>query len=340
MRFLAPELLLPSVVLTCGSYLFASAALLWAVNLRLHRNHRWPKAKPLAGFCALLLIGFITSAWLGQGEILRRLILVSVVAILFGLAIYQYLKHYAQLHQGERMIVWMLIGSLSFTTLTMPIGLIYLQDSQPALLRQIAFIGLGFFLVWSFASIYACHLFDALDKHHQDSVVDSLTGCYNRRFLVQEASRVVSQAKRYHHCLSLMMIDIDRFKQVNDNYGHKVGDQVLQAFSRSLSDNLRREDILTRYGGEEFVILLPQTDITQAKPLAERMRNAIEKIHITSAPELQLTASLGISVMHVDETIHRAIERANHALLQAKESGRNRVVTWQANVEILRPPPS
>ena len=167
--------------------------------------------------------------------------------------------------------------------------------------------------------------------------MDTLTGCYNRRYLFKESSRVASQAKRHGQSVSLMMLDIDHFKEVNDNYGHKIGDQALQNFSRCLSKNLRHEDILTRYGGEEFVILLPQTNIAQARRLAERMRQAIKNMRIKSQPELIISTSIGISAMHLDESIHRTIERADQALLQAKESGRNRVVTWHAEVETLTP---
>jgi diguanylate cyclase (GGDEF)-like protein len=131
------------------------------------------------------------------------------------------------------------------------------------------------------------------------------------------------KARRLRNILGCIMIDIDHFKSINDKYGHVTGDKVLREISLRLRNSIRSYDVLGRYGGEEFLIVLPDTDFENAKNLAERIRKNIKEKLIA---DLQVTISLGItSIQEKDETINDIINRADEALYKAKNSGRDRV---------------
>ena len=159
------------------------------------------------------------------------------------------------------------------------------------------------------------------------ALFDSLTGALNRAAFVQHAEKEFTRAKRYHRPLSVMMIDIDYFKRVNDLYGHAAGDHVLQIFVEAIEEEIRSTDTLGRVGGEEFALLLPDTPIQAASYLAERVRERINKYpYIAGTQLIEVTASLGVSVL-IDEDKHfkEVLHRADQALYKAKHAGRNRV---------------
>jgi diguanylate cyclase (GGDEF)-like protein len=161
----------------------------------------------------------------------------------------------------------------------------------------------------------------------QLAITDDLTGLYNRRGLFELGRREVERAVRFGHCLSVLMLDIDHFKAVNDSYGHQTGDQVLQILSKRCLENIREIDILGRYGGEEFVILLPESNPENTQQVAERLRKLIENQPFpTRQGSVQITISLGLAtVCEREEDLAALIERADQALYIAKRSGRNRV---------------
>ncbi len=166
------------------------------------------------------------------------------------------------------------------------------------------------------------------------AMIDSLTGLYNRRQLFNLGQVEFSRACRYNHSISVIMLDIDLFKKVNDVYGHIIGDQVLQQIATRCRSVLRTSDIIGRYGGEEFVILLPETGIHQAQNIANRMRLLVlEKPIVTDRGDISISVSLGISSMEgdCDSRLEWVIDQADQALLKAKDLGRNRVVTWKEN---------
>jgi diguanylate cyclase (GGDEF)-like protein/PAS domain S-box-containing protein len=180
----------------------------------------------------------------------------------------------------------------------------------------------------------------ALIREQQLARSDSLTGINTRRHLLELAAHEFHIAMRYRPPLSVLMFDVDNFKQVNDSFGHAVGDQVLQRIIQIVCAGIRSVDVIGRYGGDEFVILLPQTSAQEALPLAERICANIASLRIeTDKGPLTVTLSLGIS-----QTIHRkALEpgytpqsdsvenlflRADRALYAAKQAGRNRIVIF------------
>ena len=159
------------------------------------------------------------------------------------------------------------------------------------------------------------------------ALFDSLTGSLNRAAFMQHAQKEFARAKRYHRPLSVVMIDIDFFKRVNDKYGHAAGDHVLQIFVEAIEEEIRNTDILGRVGGEEFALLLPDTPLLSASHLAERVRERITKYPYLAGDQLiEVTASLGVALLSdEDEHFKEMLHRADNALYTAKHDGRNQV---------------
>lgn len=163
----------------------------------------------------------------------------------------------------------------------------------------------------------------------QLSITDALTNLYNRRYFETTFKREFARAKRYNSDLSLAVIDIDFFKQINDTYGHLCGDYVLRELSWLMTDNFRQTDMVFRYGGEEFVILLTETPFDTASIPVERLRKAVEYNRFKfKGTELNVTISAGISSGKDVNDISEMFENADKALYMAKEEGRNRVRTF------------
>jgi diguanylate cyclase (GGDEF)-like protein/PAS domain S-box-containing protein len=154
---------------------------------------------------------------------------------------------------------------------------------------------------------------------------DSLTGIFNRRHFFERAGEEIEKANRYHQVLSVILFDIDHFKRVNDTYGHPKGDSVLQSIAQRCRANLREVDIIGRYGGEEFIVLMPFTDTTNAAVAAERLRRVVLQLNIDTG-DSPLTISLGVAAYDENcKGIDDLLARADKALYNAKHSGRNRV---------------
>ena len=158
---------------------------------------------------------------------------------------------------------------------------------------------------------------------------DMLTGLPNRLATMNKAAKEFARTKRYNRPLSIVMIDIDHFKSINDNHGHAAGDQVLQNVGNICSDTLRDSDVLGRIGGEEFILLLPDTPKSNAEQVAERMRARLANTTIKYGElELTITASFGVASFTVDDgSLEEIIERADTAMYAAKNGGRNQVQT-------------
>ncbi|MCA9521087.1 MAG: diguanylate cyclase [Myxococcales bacterium] len=161
------------------------------------------------------------------------------------------------------------------------------------------------------------------------AITDELTGTHNRRHFFTLAEREIARARRYQRPLSLLMIDVDHFKSVNDTYGHDTGDDVLKTIAARLRASIRDLDVLARFGGEEFVILLPEIDdFTAESVVAERLRQTIDDTPVsTSHGPISMTISIGVAAFH-EEThdVHQLVKAADNALYGAKSSGRNRVM--------------
>jgi len=161
-----------------------------------------------------------------------------------------------------------------------------------------------------------------------ESMTDPLTGLLNRRYFNEQVQKEAARSRRHGLRFSVLMLDIDHFKRINDTYGHPVGDLAIKAVASVCNKALRPQDILARYGGEEFVIALPHTDAEGAGTVAERIRQAVEQIEIAAEPgPVRFTVSIGVSTYRRDLPFEQIVGRADQALYQAKQTGRNRVVS-------------
>ena len=159
------------------------------------------------------------------------------------------------------------------------------------------------------------------------ATTDALTGLRNKRHLTDELAREFSRARRYNRTFSILMVDIDHFKEVNDRYGHQVGDVTLRAVASTVLSCLNSEDLAARYGGEEFVVALLETELEDAVTTAERIRRAVSELVVSyREASLQVTVSIGCAeYSHADEDEVALFERADQRLYAAKEAGRNAV---------------
>jgi diguanylate cyclase (GGDEF)-like protein len=179
------------------------------------------------------------------------------------------------------------------------------------------------------------YLESEIDKRTEElqllASTDSMTKLYNRRYFTETSSSIFDLAKRNQTALTVIMIDIDDFKSINDTHGHAVGDKVIVGIAQILQNCSRKSDVVSRWGGEEFLMLLPQTDMNGALVIAEKVRDMIEKkeIQLESKQKIHFTVSLGVSLVNVHNELNleASIGRADKALYKAKENGKNRVIS-------------
>lgn len=207
------------------------------------------------------------------------------------------------------------------------IGILYLDDFVP---REFAEKKLN---LLSVLTSFATMSIDNARMHEQmrlQASTDGLTGLYNHRQFVELFDREMSRSKRFRVPLSLLMIDVDRFKLFNDKYGHPVGDEVLIQVARLIRDTVREVDLSFRYGGEEFIALLPETDLASARPVAERIRRIIEENAVASIsviPDMPVTVSIGVASYPRNGTsCETLLKVVDDLMYQAKSQGRNLVV--------------
>jgi diguanylate cyclase len=178
-----------------------------------------------------------------------------------------------------------------------------------------------------------------LDDVRRESMLDPLTKIANRKSFDEGMDKAIAEASASKEPLSLMLIDIDHFKNFNDTYGHQTGDQVLRLVAMTLKSNIKGKDLAARYGGEEFVAILPQTDIEGAVIVAENIRKAIQAKELlkrsTNEKLGRITASFGVAAFRPSDTPASLIERADRCLYAAKHAGRNRVLNENELANIL-----
>lgn len=160
------------------------------------------------------------------------------------------------------------------------------------------------------------------------TTIDGLTQVHNQRYFLETLAREIGRAQRYRRDLSLILFDIDHFKEINDGSGHLAGDRVLKQLAQAIRPNIRREDILSRYGGDEFAIILPEIDWDNAIKFAEKLRALVEGSHFSfEGTRIPVTISIGIASLTPDlEDAAEFVKRADQSLYEAKTQGRNQVV--------------
>jgi diguanylate cyclase (GGDEF)-like protein len=193
-------------------------------------------------------------------------------------------------------------------------------------LISVSFIGGNISSIRRELSISRKKLQSSLTVIREMAIHDDLTGFYNRHHLMDIIDSEKSRSIRTGSVFSLVMMDIDKFKNINDAYGHQTGDQVLRTFAAIIRSILRKTDFCGRYGGEEFLIVLTQTDIQAAKVFAERICNCVENSFFPClGPDSRVTVSIGLTEYRMQEDIEKTISRADEFLYKAKKGGRNRV---------------
>lgn len=225
------------------------------------------------------------------------------------------------------------LGAAVFCIVLIPITFFAVPDEQiflaVLLMAQIVLI----FLM--FGSIFYTLFYDALRLFKKSASLDPITELYNRRYFFEQASKFLYAAERHQFPVSIIVCDIDRFASVNDEHGHFAGDFVIKEMAKAIKDETRKEDLVARYGGKEFVALLPQTRLNGALLIAERMRQKIEEMQIQYQEKvIQLTASFGVSCISEFTDIESSLRTADLALRKAKQAGFNRV--YQSPVEPLQ----
>ncbi|MEX1147550.1 MAG: PleD family two-component system response regulator [Sphingomonadales bacterium] len=181
---------------------------------------------------------------------------------------------------------------------------------------------------------YSDRLRQAMHANFRMAMTDAVTGLYNRHFMANHLDSLFDSARMNNKSISVLMVDIDHFKRVNDIYGHKAGDEILKEFGHRVACNIRGVDLATRYGGEEFVVIMPDTDIGLAHSVAERLRREIEEqpfVVSTVAEPIGITVSIGVATRDTGTaSAQDLLEQADRALYAAKNNGRNRVVRADA----------
>ena len=168
---------------------------------------------------------------------------------------------------------------------------------------------------------------------HQLATTDPLTGALNRRHFFNLTAQEFDRSQRYDRQISIILIDVDHFKETNDKYGHVAGDQMLQTIADRFLENLRQMDLFGRYGGDEFVILLPETDLEQAKFAAERLHQIVTENSVdTSRGLIPLRLSMGVASLNNTDDMEKLLIKADQALYTAKEAGRNQIIVFDSSL--------
>ncbi len=266
----------------------------------------------------------------------NSLVLIGCIILLASLAVVR--KITLQLPAGRSCKSWCAMSGLIVMFVVGYLSYIAIFWDQHTALVDLIVPGIFFFgacFVWFSTYIALQTTLDVMrisDLEHE-TLTDPLTGVYNRRFMEQRLAEEISKARRYCFQLSILLFDLDHFKRVNDEHGHQAGDRMLIEICNLVNDQLRDSDILSRYGGEEFLVITPNTGPAEAALLAERLRARIEaNVFLKDHEELTtqglpITISIGIASFDDDnDNDETLIGNADRNLYQAKHEGRNRVV--------------
>lgn len=258
-------------------------------------------------------------------------------AILLACSLYYVHKLTTELPQGVNRNWWYYLGGMILLFFFGYLGFFDLNygkryTTPETLVAIVFYLGSIFVLL---VTRLACSTAQELKRVYvleQETITDPMLKTFNRRYLDRRLQEEVQRAHRHGLDLSLLMVDIDHFKQVNDTWGHQIGDLVLQHLAQLMLAVMRQTDIVARFGGEEFLILLPHTSESEAYQLAERLRRAVEYTPLLmesgsdGIPELRVTVSIGGASVQDSDDAFSLLERCDQTMYRAKQEGRNRVV--------------
>ncbi|MGB6018350.1 MAG: diguanylate cyclase [Sulfurimonadaceae bacterium] len=219
-----------------------------------------------------------------------------------------------------------------------PWKLYYIKNRVDVYINSLYYVGMMFIVILLLFRVKTLikRLSSSRDELERQALTDPMTKLYNRRYLSEITQHLLGLMRRNNSQLAVVMLDIDKFKNVNDTYGHLVGDDVIIKLAQTLQKHTRKSDVTCRLGGEEFVVLLPETALEGAMSVAETLRSEVEKLLLTLGDEIELrfTISIGVSQVKIGEkNFDAAMTRADAALYEAKESGRNRVCRARPDTE-------
>ena len=269
-------------------------------------------------------------------------ILVFVGASLLGISFFPIRRLVSQLSTGSIRKRWDFLSILIFLFLFGYIGynIIYWDrhsDYFTLIIPVVFFFSAIFVLLVGILALQTTTDLNQVSALKRENILDPLIGIYNRRYLNLKIAEEIERAQRHNFQLSMLLLDIDHFKNVNDTYGHYIGDLVLRSLGHLLLKNVRETDIVARYGGEEIAVIAPHTSVPTAVNLAERLRQVVETSVMVPADEQEdrqaVTISVSIGVAGLDRQIvdkKSLIERTDEALYKAKQKGRNRVVVFNS----------
>jgi len=275
-------------------------------------------------------------------NLLKNLLIIAGALILFiGLfPIQKLMKH---LPEGTLKMRWNVLSLLIILFFAGYIGFLIAEwnvyrDVSSLIVPFIFFSGAIFVLLTSSLAMRTARDLLHISTLEKENITDPLMDIYNRRHFDRRLTEEMNRAQRYGSPLVLFMIDVDHFKEVNDLYGHDSGDEVLKKIAMLLQENVRRSDIVARYGGEEIAIIAPETTVKVAHVLGERLRHTIEKTVLVPAtkshPDLTVTVSIGIAGLGKDSLKNEDfIQCADQALYQAKDEGRNKIIICERSGE-------
>ncbi|CAA0114830.1 putative diguanylate cyclase DgcC [Halioglobus japonicus] len=293
---------------------------------------------------ALLLLGLlvldIVLSTLHRETILTPAV---VVGVCMGLAVLS--LYYGQLYSLFLMFPMLVALPVLFTTRwAIILGVLSAVGAAPVVFSEFKFatgfvLGVSMTLTW-LVSAWLEYAMTKQSRRLKDmAITDSLTGAFNRRYLELQASRALQDWERNRRSVSLLLLDIDHFKKINDEFGHHVGDEALKSLVSLIKERIRGVDTLCRYGGEEFVLLLSDTRASQAKIVANQLRRAVQQAQLL--PQGPLTVSVGVCDLREVPDLENWLRYADAALYAAKDGGRNRVeLAESASILIPEVPPA
>ena len=269
-------------------------------------------------------------------------ILVFVGAALLGISFFPIRRLISQLSAKGIRQKWNFLSILIFLFLLGYLGynIIYwdrYNDYFILVMPIVFFFSAIFVLLVGTLALQTATDLNQVSALRRENILDPLIGIYNRRHLDLKLAEEIVRAHRYNFQLSMLLLDIDHFKNVNDAYGHYIGDLVLKGLGHLLLKNVRETDIVARYGGEEIAVIVPNTSVPAAADLAERLRQVVETAVMVPADEKEgrqaVSISVSIGVAGLDQKIvdrQSLIERTDEALYRAKQKGRNRVAVFNS----------
>lgn len=319
-----PSELLPTLFVNIA-FLAAPVLILTGVFVRMQ------KTIPIRLLLSVLFVGFLfqTSLVFFNFPIEARIVGVNAfLAFMQFLSVYYVLRSdLGQLANRVLAVGFFVVGMASFIRALGIIATgedIYAADQEWG---RLFFIGLAVVNITEGFTCLGALLIDRIDLVSKQALTDPLTNCFNRRGFDELAERTIEKAKRGNNETVLIVADLDRFKRVNDTYGHGAGDNTIKAFASLLSEEIRSVDHLGRLGGEEFIILLWQTDLSGAKDLIQRIRKKLTQTSIPGLPyNFRITSSYGATTIDPDDNdMNAIIHRADLALYRAKHKGRDQL---------------